>query len=358
MISDFQISKFRHFEYIELNQLKRVNLFVGKNSAGKSALLEALLLFFTQMSQQTLPSIIDSRQENWEVRTRPALRHLFFNHTFPEYWEEGFSLSSKNDSRSFEVRVVPYSTETEDGFPSSYKPIEGSNQLLEIDIDTIEPFLAVIKGKNNIARHIRINGYGDSRRRFPSRNDVRKQAFFVPTRGVNDEDVATLWDSISLTDNEIEVINGLKLIEPNVEGVAFVGSDNRDRVPLVKIAGNNEPVSLKSLGDGMSRVLQIILSLVNAKDSVLIIDEFENGLHWGVQREVWSLVFRLAARLNVQVFASTHSRDCIQGFMEAWAEEPGEGSFARVERKGQGVSIREYSFDLLSDSLETDVEVR
>ncbi len=360
MINDFKISNFRHFDDVEIKNLKQVNLFVGKNSAGKSVLLEALLLFFTQMSPRYLPEIHNTRQEDWEPREnsieRSPLRHLFKDHVLPEFGSPGFTLSSTEDPRSFEAKIAPYYTER-DGVMSTYTLIEEGNDDPELDPEFIEPFL-VIKKKDKSSRVVRVGRYGNgSRSRFISRVDPQDAAFFVSTRGVNDEDTAKLWDAISLTESEKDVIQGLQLIEPNVEGVAFVGAD-RGRVALVKLANSVEPVSLKSLGDGMSRVLQIILSLVNAKNSVLLVDEFENGLHWGVQEAVWELVFKLALRLNVQVFATTHSRDCIKGFESAWESHESMGSFARISKTSGAVSIKEYNFDLLKDSIETDVEVR
>ena len=358
MIKDFRIRNFRHFEDVQLNNLKRVNLFVGKNSAGKSALLEALLLFFSQMSEKYLPEIHMSRQENWEPRNdaieNSTLRHLFRNHKLPLQDQPGFSLESVGDSRSFQATVRAYYAEPE-GSLTSFSLVD--DDLLDVDPEFIEHFLVLQKGQN-FHRLMRLSRYGDGRRYRMNRHDITPSAFFVPTRGVTDEEVASLWDAISLTDAEAEVITGLKLIEPTVEGVAFVGNRASDRIALVKLKNNPEPVSLKSLGDGMSRILQIILSLVNAKDSVLLIDEFENGLHWGVQKDVWNLVFSLAERLNVQVFATTHSRDCIEGFESAWEKAPQSGGFARVWKVGEAVSIKEYSLTLLKDSIETDVEVR
>ncbi|MEE4082028.1 AAA family ATPase [Pseudomonas viridiflava] len=358
MIKDFRIKNFRHFEDVRLDNLKRVNLFVGKNSAGKSALLEALLLFFTQMSDKHLPEIHAGRQENWEQRNdvveKSTLRHLFRNHKLPQPGEPGFSLESSNDPRSFEATIRGYQSEA-DGNLTSFRLIE--DELLEVDPDYVEPFL-VLQKDYQIHRLMRLSRYGDGRRFRVSRQESTPAAYFVPTRGVTDEEVAALWDAISLTDAEAEVISGLKLIEPSVEGVAFVGYRAQERVALIKLSNHSEPVSLKSLGDGMSRILQIILSLVNAKNSVLLIDEFENGLHWGVQKDVWSLVFNLAERLNVQVFATTHSRDCIEGFESAWEKAPHSGGFARVFKTPSEVSIKEYNLTLLKDSIETDVEVR
>ena len=64
MITSFKVKNFRLFDELEINKLSQVNLIVGKNNAGKSALLEALLLFFSKMSPTDLVDIIYARQEN------------------------------------------------------------------------------------------------------------------------------------------------------------------------------------------------------------------------------------------------------------------------------------------------------
>lgn len=175
--------------------------------------------------------------------------------------------------------------------------------------------------------------------------------------------LAALWDLISLTNLESEVISALKLIEPKISGVAFVeditkGSRGDNRIPLVKIKDIDEPLPLKSMGDGMTRLFHIIVALVNARNGILLIDEFENGLHWTVQPKVWDIVFHLSERLNVQVFATTHSRDCVNGFDSAWNKYPSLGAFFRLEAKDNVIKVTEYTSETLTDSLETDVEIR
>lgn len=363
MIKDFQISNFRQFDELNINTINRINLFVGKNSAGKSALLEALLLFFSQMSDKYLPAIHISRQETWDQRDngeQSPLRHLFAHHKLPRIGEPGFELRSSNDPRSFEVRTAAYTRDNETIGPV-YKLVDVTD-VEQVDPDLYETFLVLAK-PDQYRRLARTNSsISDLRRRSiqSRRLEGRDSCFYIPTRGLEDSGTAYLWDSISLTDSESEVIKGLQLIEPRVEGVAFVASEEaRDsRIPLVKISGVSEPVPLKSLGDGMSRIFQIVLSLVNAKDSILLIDEFETGLHWGVQEEVWGLVFQLSEKLNVQVFATTHSRDCIKGFENAWSKDPQAGSFVRINKSENKVTSKEYDLELLQDSLLTDVEVR
>ncbi len=360
MINDFKISGFRHFNDVRLTQLKRVNLFVGKNSAGKSALLEALILFFSQMSLKYLPEIHHSRQENWDTDEEhpeaTPLRHLFSDHKLPEVGHFGFELSSSNDDRSFVIQIQNYQIDT-DGPIRTFRLFTDDEKENSVDPEFLNPCLVMVKS-GQVKRVVRLDRYQQRRIANHSLGRQNPTIFFVPTSGIDNRDLAALWDSVSLTDAEVDVIAGLKFIEPTVEGLAFVGSGVRQRIPLVRLKNHSEPVALRSLGDGMSRILQIILSLVNAKNNVLIIDEFENGLHWSVQAAVWNLVFRLSKHLNVQVFASTHSRDCIEGFEKAWAKDESEASFTRLQKINGEAVVREYTFDLLKDSIETDVEVR
>ncbi|MEC4816473.1 MAG: AAA family ATPase, partial [Scytonema sp. PMC 1069.18] len=186
----------------------------------------------------------------------------------------------------------------------------------------------------------------------------------VSADNIPNRKVAALWDLTSLTNLESEVISTLALIDNRVSGVAFVediskgrsGGDNR--IPLVKMEGIDEPLPLKSMGDGMTRLFHIIVALVNARNGLLLVDEFENGLHWSIQPRVWDIVFQLSERLNVQVFATTHSRDCIKGFDSAWNKYPLLGAFFRLDAKDNFVKVTEYTSETLADAIEMDVEVR
>ena len=130
-------------------------------------------------------------------------------------------------------------------------------------------------------------------------------------------------------------------------------------MPVCKHRNYETRISLKTLGDGIFRVFQIALLLVNARNGVLLIDEFENGLHWKVQSDIWHAIFRIAQENDIQIFATTHSRDCAKSFLSAWRENEELGSFSRIERDPeQGARQVSYDLETLSDTIETDVEFR
>ena len=109
----------------------------------------------------------------------------------------------------------------------------------------------------------------------------------------------------------------------------------------------------------MLRALGVSLALVNARDGVLLIDEFENGIHFGVESELWQFIFQLAHRLNVQVFATTHSWDCIQGFQKAAQDDTQEeGMVIRLSLKKGKTAATLFNEEDLAVVTREQIEVR
>ena len=370
MLDSFFVENFRLFRRLEMARLGQVNLLVGKNNSGKSALLEAIELYASNASIRTLLSLILGREEEWNERNQSGnqqmydspIRHLFRGHHFPALVESGIMLGAGNkSSQQFHLRITVYQAEIDEEGEVRRKPLTlGEAITLE---DEVEFWLTVID-ENGIRRLIQSDkNFSFSRVRVPSsEREPKYPCQIVPTRNMTAHKIASLWDITGLSDAATEVIAGLQIIAPSIVGIGFVeaaSSSRIARVPLVRTKDASEPLPLKSMGDGMTRLFHLIVALVNAKDGILLIDEFENGLHWSVQPAVWKTIFRLATDLNVQVFATTHSRDCVSSFEEAWKEHPDAGAFFRLQLNSDGDAIaKSYALETLADSLDTDVEVR
>ncbi len=132
-----------------------------------------------------------------------------------------------------------------------------------------------------------------------------------------------------------------------------------ERDLIENVAGMAEPLPLQNLGNGMWRNLGIALALLNAKDGILLIDEFENGLYYSVQPDLWRFIFRLARSLNAQVFATTHSWDCIEAFQRAASEgHQEEGLLIRLESKKGEIGVTSYDEQELTIATREHIEVR
>lgn len=373
MLESFQIDNFRLFQHLEVGRLGRVNLVVGKNNAGKSTFLEAVELYASNATSTVLLDLVESRQETWfsEAQPRPQnflgnpVRHLFFGHNLPKIGEDGIFLGELSSNTKIHISAALYQNKDEEG---TLRKIRISNVQFDEDLSNVEVFLVAEEGERTrrifrLDRDLRDIRRGKSRILYERQESEFKYTWqVVSTENMSNRKLAALWDITGLTNLESEVISALGLIDDRVSGVAFVEDISKgrseNRIPLVKIKGIDEPLPLKSMGDGITRLFHMIVALVNARNGLLLIDEFENGLHWSVQPKVWDVVFELSERLNVQVFATTHSRDCIQGFDYAWNKYPSLGAFFRLDAKDGFIKATEYTSETLTDAIDMDVEVR
>ncbi len=179
-------------------------------------------------------------------------------------------------------------------------------------------------------------------------------------------DFARLWDRVTLTDDEDRVIQAVNLaVDEEVVRVAVVGDASGNgqgpigRRLVARLKGHRHPVPLRSLGDGVVRLLGVAAALANSKDGFLLIDEAENGIHHALQRDFWRMVLQTAQDNNVQVLATTHSWDCVRGFAQAAGDlDAVEGVLVRLERSDDRNRVVEYSEEELSTVARDGIEVR
>lgn len=125
------------------------------------------------------------------------------------------------------------------------------------------------------------------------------------------------------------------------------------------MAGSEKRIPLGSIGDGLKRLLNLSIHLVSAKGGYLLVDEIDTGLHHRVMSEMWRLVIETAKRLDIQVFATTHSWDCVEAL--AWIHEryPELSDEVRLHRIDPGASATVvYTMDEIAIAERGQIEVR
>ncbi len=168
-------------------------------------------------------------------------------------------------------------------------------------------------------------------------------------------DNLNLWSKVDLTSKQDEVEEVLQIIEPRLVRLSIA-----NKIPRVRLKNEEAPRPLKNFGEGMNRLLTIALGLVNAENKILLIDEIDLGLHHSIQDKLWEIVFSTAKKLNVQVFATTHSRDCVEAFSTVSQNYGDMGNYFRLQknRDSDGFRAVNYDAEMLESAVEQEMETR
>jgi len=365
------IERFRAFRHLKIEGLGRVNLITGRNNTGKSSVLEALRILASDASPSVIYDILHFREEDpreTEDPTRPAdvaslfaLSSLF--HGFPEFSAElePMVIAANGSQRSMRLSMgVGWFSEERTTDGSRRQVLQQQNLFGEGEV-----LPALVVEASGVQRLLPLDSLSRYyRRRLPTsvfQNEPRMPCEFVsPYGGAQTATLGPLWDKIALSDREEDVVKALRIIDPGISAVSMVGGEGtrQPRTAIVRSKGMPRPVNLRSFGDGLNRLFGIVLSLVNAKDGLLLIDEFENGMHYSVQLDVWRAVFQLARHLDVQVVATSHSWDAVEAFQKAASEDPDEGVLIRLSRKGEDIIPTLFREDELAVATRDRIEVR
>ena len=372
MLKSIHIQNYRNLSDLEIKSLGAVNLFTGRNNTGKTTLLEAIAIFTSGASRKLILEILNDRGElfnnsdknsfhrfnrselNFNVLLSLFSRESFFVRPFltmtDNYKTVTLSIESFYDTEDFDL----------DGNRIHKRVFVSENSEIESTVKNLKYAFVV----SNIAKGV------SQKQIFVLEDDLLEYNYrletvnypieYIGTRNLDREINGILWDRITLTDKEQHVINALRIIEPKTERINFIENSMGDRSVVIKIAETPAVLPLKSMGDGINRILTIILALVNAENGYLLIDEFENGLHYSVQEQLWKIIFELSAKLNVQVFVTTHSEDSIRGFEQVLNDPSNktEGKLIRLDNVNGEIQEVEYTASDLKIATDNDIEVR
>ena len=362
MYSSIRIAGYRGLKSFRLTDLGRVNLLVGANNSGKTSILECIELLRSAGSPNVLHAVL-SRRGEWgflpseERRVALAVRHLFTDHDLAGR----VVISSVGGAASTDGWADEVAISVEEADAESQAELPG---LFEEET----PFHLRVQGSSvsgDFKAQMTPDGLVDSRR-FRGQTIGDELVSFVSAGGMGVGEVVRAFDGVVLTDKEEYVARALRVIEPGIERIASVGYDRGPPVYrggrggiFLKLQDLADRIPIGTLGEGMWRMLGLALALANAKDGVLLVDEIDTGLHYSVMDDMWRMVSERAEALSVQVFATTHSRDCYQSFAVVatpGSQQSGDVTIQRVDASREE-AVR-FGGDEVIAAAERNLEVR
>jgi len=355
LLSQIEIQDYRLFKRLHFDGLTRVNLIVGRNNSGKTALLEAVEAV---VSERSPFAFYRSSVERGETLANRISRNVDGVLIEVKRWFRGHTLAPGTTIRisavatrpllfTRSVAEVPREPFPQPPFVPGGFRIETNRAGVPPDASTILP---LIPGG--------FLGAPPARDFVDHGTTLSPPVCFITTKRQTATDLQPLWSRVVLTPEEEEVNTALRCVDASIKRVALSGTAE-DAVGVVLLDSAREPVPIGSLGEGTARMLSIALNLAVSKGGYLIADEIDTGLHYSVMVDMWRLVIRTARRLDVQVFATTHSLDCVNALgwlAENDADLAADISLHRLERGYDRTTA--YTADEIADAARHHGELR
>ncbi len=365
MYSSLNIENFRCFDSLVVGPLARVNLIAGGNNTGKTALLEALWM----LSHPAAPGEA-LRIAGW--RDLVDYGHgEFFADLFPQYQTEltiklqgekiqSWGFRTLNIRRKYRAQQPLFDwsrypeTELDDGAIADF---DFSSELaFEYDDETgphspTSAWLDAEQLSSRLRPVLRDSRTSKAVAGYPC-------VFEHPGTRHNARALATRFGRAEREGYSPDIEEAVRLLEPRLKRMTTI-VDNRGRPALHGDIGSGRLFPMAIMGEGTKRLLALALAFLSARDGIILVDEVENGIHHSALVDVWKNLDWLSREFNTQVFATTHSYECIAAANSAFSDmESKELSLHRLRRNGEKVTAVTYSKDALDTNIEYFWELR
>lgn len=355
MYSSLDIENFRGLRKVSFSNLKRVNLLVGRNNAGKTSVLEALYLMTSAtnpISAMTISQLRGQRfgGESIDSVWRPLFRDLDVKNPI----RFGGSWIGERAERELVITGLPVTSYVE--IQESQRSVGVASSDSEFTIGGLCFTYENARGQALITKAI----YDPATERIeaPSleRDDLVRSTFVSARSYPSLARDAQQFSYLLKTKREGEVLEALRIVEPRLQRIEVISEASGPSVYID--IGLESLVPIAVSGEGFVRLFSIIVELTGSRGGVLLIDEIDNGLHHSVMEELWVLMGEMAERHDVQVFGTTHNDEMIRSSLRQLNHLQGGIGLYRLDVVTSGHSVVEYDSESIEGVLDGRFEVR
>ena len=283
------------------SEFGQFNLITGRNTSGKSSLLEALFLSVGPTNPVLAARIHEFRKMS--VNSDDVFRFIFRNLSL----DNQVTISTTTDHSERVLNIRPsYSQDiisdlTEKTISSKIDNVQDADRLSGVQFDFTDneqKYSTVFSLKNEIF----------------SRPQDYEETFFAPFISPNIimNNLSDSIDNVIINKQKDTIIAALKEIDSDISDIAL-GNNGTVYADL----GLNQLIPANLLGDGIISTLSWLANLCNTNLTTIFIDEIGSGVHYSSMNAMWKAVLKAAHGGDIQLFATTHSYDCIEAYSEA-----------------------------------------
>ncbi len=291
------IAQYKLFKDFKIDKLNRINIFAGFNNSGKSSLLEAVYFLTKQNDIVSFLEIIKLRNK------LKSLNPTWVNKVFDknEIIDIKGVFNEVNTSIYFN-KFEASSIDKKDDYIASYSLKSTINdQTLDNIIHTFG--YETLRRENEKVVHLCSSILKSP---YFYNFDEIKETYSKNTIYKSDEGKTAIRLVVEFLKNEID---------STIEDVRLTDIEDVERFIVDSTQFSDKNLEITNYGEGLQRIFEIALSFAFARNGVVCIDEFETAIHYSLLVKFTKFIQQLADRFNVQVFLTSHSKECIDAFV-------------------------------------------
>lgn len=299
------IENYRGIKDLSIDALRRINIIGGFNGAGKTTLMEGLFFILDRRAPDAMV-----RPSGWRgigFSGYSALKDYFYNkdlskpvHLYVTTPQGKIDLILRSGQAKYSTGE-PVGAFGAGGSKSSYTSATQDGVIVSTEIDGQEVEVSFIQAT--------VNGI-EFRNMKPSITPVPTASYISSLTRNNSIEQATRFSEVSRQGRVKELIEVLSIIRPNIKDIRMLFDSS---MPVIYIEFENGQIyPAAMLGDGFLTLLMLTLIMLLTKGGVVFLDEFDATIHYSVLADVWGMIGLLASKYDCQVFAVTHSLECVK----------------------------------------------
>jgi len=368
MIKRLILENFKSFKNLELPEIATITLIGGQNNVGKTSLLEGIFLFYDQDNpgmflRHLAWRGIDMVSADADAIIAPIFRDFNLQRhmkivIFDDIYRAEMKMIFDTDSARKSINIAL--SDANEAFPqmeTNFTPQTSYDLKIDYAVEGQTPHHARLIVRQHGPNNLNIQLDPGPVIWLPEL--MRRGVIYLGLRIKGDPDDALRFSQLDIGKRSEQVIESLRILEPNLEGLSSVSLPQQKPVMYADI-GMKRKIPVAFLGEGMSRLLSIILAIATAKNGVVLIDEIDAGIHHSRMAKVWEGICTAAQTFNCQIIATTHSYECLQAAHTGIAQSNMGRDFryVRLDRHGQETVAKTYTHEVLGAALARGWEVR
>ncbi len=363
MLTNLSIKNFRGIKDLNLDNASRVNLVVGRNDTGKTSMIESIRLLVTG-DPRHLRRTSRNRFERRPIGIEQTFRQAFYQ----AIGDEPILIHGSVGRISLTAEAMIREIQGEETLPLDLDSDVEGDEAIKSMLQPGKEVVVIVRADNGsiatIRQHLRSGEMlRGSQRKFQGDTFPDIPPFvWLGTNRAEAWAHAGRYSLLFRMGASESLLALLKEIEPRLKDLIVLSSRSEgmsSHAVLEVDLGLPELLPLESMGDGFVSTIAILSAIAAAKDGLCLIDEIENGIHYSLHEQIWRSVLEGSHKFNSQVWATTHSYDCIAAIHAAFSEDPDALRVHRLDRKANGtVCVHSFDHDMLGLALEQGLDVR